>query len=220
MSDTANKGTSSITAIDQAIAAAQARKAARNGEPAPTGTPAEKAPRVKLSDEEKAQREERRNSERDAKKVQREEARAAKKAERDNGKRTPHMSKVEKAAERLPALNDAASVLFTDITTNLTRDQITAIAAHLTHFNRVQATSNALGRTVEAGMLVNIASGDPRYIGKQGTVVKSQRIRCYVNIPGENNRPIGGSNETGIYFFTSDVEPVSIKAEELESKAS
>lgn len=202
-----------VSAIDKAIAAARARKAAKGGDGSTNTNTAPKTPkadkgeatpkRPRLTDEEKAAREETRNAERASKKEARDAARAAKRAERETTKRTPHMSKVAKAAAKLPALNDSAQVMFNDITTNFSRDQVNALSQHLQHFNRVKATERALGQKVEVGDTVRIVGGDPRWIGKTGTIAKAQRIRCYVEFEGHSKV---------VYFFISDVEQVSAAA--------
>lgn len=204
-----------ISAIDKAIQAAQARKAAKSGtsdaseasanEPkAPKAPKTPKAPkepkRPRLTDEEKAARTAAKDAERATKKAEREAARAAKKAARESERRTPHMSKVEKAAAKLPTLSAEAQETFNGITANFSAAQVSAIAAHLGHFNRVKATERALSQTVGTGDTVRIVSGDPRFIGQTGTVAKAQRIRCYVEVAGAK-KPV--------YLFTSDVELVS-----------
>lgn len=204
----------STSAIDAALNKAKQRKAAKSGvtegsstekfaktPKAPKEKPEPKRPR--LSDEEKAARLAKKDAERAEKKAARDEARAAKKAEREAAKRTPHMSKVEKAASRLPSLIEAAQLIFNDITTNFGRDQVAALAAHLTHFNRVQATSRALNQKIAAGDTVRIVGGDSRFIGQEGTVSKAQRIRCYVAVEGVKK---------DVYLFTSDVELVKSAA--------
>jgi len=208
-----------ISAIDKAIQAAQARKAAKSGDTnattgeasatpkAPKAPKTPKAPsepkRPRLTDEEKAARTAARDAERATKKAEREAARAAKRAARENDRKTPHMSKVEKAASKLPALNDAAQLAVNDITANFSASVVSAIAAHLSHFNRVKATERALGQTISTGDTVRIVSGDSRYIGQTGEVFKAQRIRCYVTVAGAK-KPV--------YLFTSDVELVSAAA--------
>jgi hypothetical protein len=200
-----------ISAIDKAIQAAQARKAAKAGtsdaseaSATPKAPRAPKAPkepkRPRLTDEEKAARQAARDAERATKKAEREAARAAKKAARDNERKTPHMSKVEKAASKLPALSEAAQLAVNDITANFGASTVSAIAAHLQHFNRVKATERALSQTISTGDTVRIVSGDSRFIGQTGEVFKAQRIRCYVTVPGAK-KPV--------YLFTSDVELVS-----------
>lgn len=203
-----------ISAIDKAIQAAQARKAAKTGtseaseaSATPKAPKAPKAPkeprepkRPRLTDEEKAARQAAKDAERATKKADREAARAAKRAAKDASRRTPHMSKVEKAAAKLPTLNEQAQIAFNDITANFSASMVSAIAAHLGHFNRVKATERALGQTISTGDTVRIVSGDPRFIGQTGEVFKAQRIRCYVTVSGAK-KPV--------YLFTSDVELVS-----------
>lgn len=198
-----------VSEIDKAIAAAQARKAAKqnNGEasakPAkePKAAAAPKEPkRPKISEEEKAARLEARNKERAERKAKREAERAAKLAARAANRQPAHMKKVQKAAEKLGTLGQAAQLLFNEATTNLTAAELVTLAQHIMHFNRVKATERALGQKIEAGMEVTIVGGDPRFIGKTGTVSKAQRIRCYVTLEGQS-KPV--------YLFTSDVEPAS-----------
>ena len=199
-----------VTELDKAVAAAKARKAARAGGTATTTEKPAKAPkaakepsapkRPRLTDEQKAEREAKKAAERAEKKAARDAARAAKKAERDAAKQPAHMRKVMKAAERLGTLGQAAQLLFNEATANLTAAELAMLANHISHFNRVQATQRALSQSIEQGMEVRIVGGDPRFIGKTGTVSKAQRIRCYVEVTGVS-KPI--------YLFTSDVEPVA-----------
>lgn len=168
------------------------------GEMSPRVAPANKRPR--LSDQEKAQRLAEKEADRIARKAARIHERDAKRAEKNANKPAAHLAKVEKAANRLPVLNDLAQVTVNDITTNFSRDQINAISAHLSHFNRLQATKRALEQRLEKGMQVRIVGGDSRYVGQVGEVFKAQRIRCYVTVEGAK-KPI--------YLFTSEVELVA-----------
>ena len=202
MSET-NKPADQISAIDKAIANAQARKAMKNG----TDTNATQTPgapgepkRPRLSDEEKAARQATKDAERASKKVERDAARDARKAAKNDEKRTPHMSKVEKAASKLPEITEAAQSTVNEITANFSAAVVASIAAHLNHFNRVNATERALNQKVATGDTVRIVSGDARYVGREAVVSKAQRIRCYVDIEGVN-KPV--------YLFTSDVEVVT-----------
>lgn len=198
-----------ISEIDKALNAAKARSAAKraNGEtaekpahePKASKEPAE-AKRPRLSDEEKQARENARAQERAAKKAERDAQRAAKRAEREASKQPAHMRKVMKAAERLNPLAQAAQLLFNEATANLTASELATLALHMQHFNRVQATTRALGQRVEVGQQVQIVGGDPRFVGKTATVTKVQRIRCYAKIDGVKK---------DVYLFTSDVAPVA-----------
>ena len=200
----------SVSEIDKALAAAKARKAAKAGTTAAAGdkpakTPkAPKAPaaprepkRPRLTDEEKAARLAARETERAERKAAREAARAEKLAARLASRQPAHMRKVQKAAEKLGTMSETAQVIFDDATSNLPASQVSILALQLQHFNRVKATERALSQTIEAGQSVTIVGGDPRFIGKTGTVFKAQRIRCYVTVEGFN-KPI--------YLFTSDVQ--------------
>lgn len=209
-----------VSEIDKALNDAKQRKvakAARTGVPA-GDAPAEpkqaKAPKVpsepkrpRLSDEEKAQRATAKENVRNEKKAAREVARTAKKAERDANKPQAHLKKVQRAAENLGELNQAALLLFNEATANLTAADLAALASHISHFNRTQATLRALDTKLVTGMKVTIIGGDPRFIGKVGTVSKSQRIRAYIDVEGAK-KPI--------YVFTSDCQPV---AAEVQTKS-
>jgi len=208
------------TAIDAAISAAKARKAAKNNpESTEASTPGEKPERKarivgpkaekpvkepkrpRLTDEEKAARKATKDAERDAKKAVRTAARAEKLAAKASGKKPAHMEKVLKAAARLPGMSEQACRFLDEVTVNLSASDLTGLALHIQHFNRVKATERALSQKVGAGDTVRIVSGDPRFVGMTGTVSKAQRIRCYVEVPGAK-KPV--------YLFTSDVEVISV----------
>lgn len=154
-----------ITEVDKQIAAAKANKAKRVTDPEREAQKAAAA------------------AEREAKKAERQAERDRKAAERAN--RQVHMAKVDRAAQQLPTLSNDASRLFNEITANLSQNDVASLAAHLNHFNRVHATQSSATATLSEGMTVVITGGDPKYIGKTGTVSKAQRIRCYVDIGGE-----------------------------------
>lgn len=207
---------SKLTKIDAALRAAEARKATKlaaaggstniQARVAGANKPAtDKKPA--LSSDEKQAKTLAREQDRNAKKTVRDAARAEKKATKEANRKPAHMLKVTKAASKLPKLVSQAEETVNDITTNFGRDQITAIALHLQHFNRVKATERSLTQKIEAGMTVKIVGGDPRFIGMTGTVSQSQRIRCYVTVPGAK-KPV--------YLFTSDCEPF-VAAKKLAS---
>lgn len=199
-----------LSAIDKALAAAQARKAAKEGtDTAPKARPSKpKGPKIKVEDVDKNAAKLAKDAVRQARKqqlaIEREARRAAKTAERGEAK-TPHMKKIEKAAAALPVMSVTAQAFFGDITTNLSAEQVTSLALHLQHFNRVKATERALKQELEAGQQVRIVGGPTKHVGKIGTVDRAQRIRCFVNIPGVR-KPV--------YLFTSDVEAI---AEEMQA---
>ena len=180
-----------LSAIDKALAAAKARKAAKESSPESEQSDVN----VTKSAPDKAEKIAAREAKRAQMAKEREERRAAKAAE---AKGPAHMKKIDRAASRLPVLSDPAQLLFNEATTNFSAEQITAISLHLQHFNRVKATERALGQKVQVGQTVKIIAGDPKFVGMTGTVSKSQRIRCYVTVPGVKR---------DVYCFTSDVEP-------------
>jgi len=194
--DTTQTLDTKFSAIDKALAAAKARKAAKEGLPQDAASDVPKA-KVKMTAEEKADKLALRAQKQAQLKAER-EARKASKASQTKG--PAHMKKIDRAASKLPELNDQLQLLFNEATTNFSAAQITALSLHLQHFNRVKATERALSQKIEAGQQVRIIGGDPKFIGLTGTVSKAQRIRCYVSIPGMKR---------DVYCFTSDVDLVS-----------
>jgi hypothetical protein len=193
-----------VTRIDQAIAAANARKAARGEQTTQAAAEQPKASRKpRLTDEDKQARAAARQAELDANKAKRAEARAAKQAVKDAAKPTAHLRKVQKAAERLPSLGQAATLLFNEARSTLSGAELAALALHIQHANREASTVLALRTRFEVGQRVRIASGDPRYVGMEGTVTKVQRIRAYVSCEGVK-KPV--------YVFTSDIGTVEPQA--------
>ncbi len=195
---TQDTNTVKISAIDKALAAAKARKEMKSPSPNPDKQP--KAPRIPVDAAAKAAaktaKDEARKQRQEIIKQQRAERRAAKATERANAK-MPHMKKIERAAAALPDMSDQMQLTFNEVTTNFSAEQITALALHLQHFNRVKATERALNQRLEAGQQVRVTSGPNKFVGKIATVLKAQRIRCFVTVPG-HAKPV--------YLFTSDVE--------------
>lgn len=208
---TARASQPNIAALDQALAAARARVEAKEGpsEKTPKDEAALKAAR-EAKEAEKAKKAAERAQARADRKVKQEEERAVKKAAREAkraereaeraAKGPAHLSKVAKAAAKLPALSENAQGLYKRVMKALTPVEVTAVAQHLLHALRVQATIAATNVKLTEGQLVRITGGDPRYIGQVAKMFKVQRIRCYVVVEG-NDKPI--------YLFTSDVEPIS-----------
>jgi hypothetical protein len=111
-----------------------------------------------------------------------------------------HMKKVANAASKLPQMNDYAQTVFDELTVNLSAEQLTAIALHLQHHNRIKSTQRSVGSAISVGSSVKIIGGDPRFHGMSGTVIEARRIRCFVDVPGFK-KPV--------YCFISDVEPLA-----------
>ncbi|NBZ95426.1 MAG: hypothetical protein EBR40_03180 [Proteobacteria bacterium] len=194
-----------ISAIDRALAAAKARKAAKEGtsnpapmprkaeKTAPKADPAEKAAEKQRKDEAKAAR----KAERDAARTERKAAKAAEKA----SKKPAHMKKVERALSKLPSLNEPTQLIFNEATCNLSAQQLDALAQHILHHNRTMATTNAMkSDMLRIGDTVRITGGDPKFVGMVGTVVKSRQLRAKIQVPGFDKL---------VYIFTGQAEPVA-----------
>ena len=145
---------------------------------------------------------------REDRKVAREAAKVAKAAVKP-ARKPAHMKKVEAAAARLPRLNSDAELSFNELIANHSAEQLSALALHLQHHNRVAATQRSVtvSDNLHIGNTVRIIGGDPRYIGMTGTVDTVRRIRCFVNVPGVR-KPV--------YCFVADVE---LAAEQTEAVA-
>lgn len=216
-------GTKQLTAIERALAAAKARKAARDA----TGDTSESsqsfAPKVDgtskekglstvvtvISDEDRARRRAEKEALRAAAAEQRNVDREAKKAEKAKRReeaqansymnRQTHMKKLESARSKLPALNDRTHQLFEQITTDLDKVQLEALALHLQFHNRLNSTKQAPTKPIPTGTTVRFVSGDHRYIGLTGTITRSQKLRSHVTVPGHKRE---------VYTFTADLEVV------------
>jgi len=195
--------TMKLTAIDKALAMAKNRKETKDMLEEVHTSLKPKVVRIKLDASEKAAANLIKKTERAERqktlKLQRDERKLAKKVILSSGKQ-PHMKKIEKAFSTLPIINDETQLVINDITSNFSAAQITAIALHLQHFNRVKATERALNQKLDIGQRVRITGGSTKYVGMAGTVDRAQRIRCFINIPGFR-KPV--------YLFTSDVELIA-----------
>lgn len=187
-----------LSKIDAAIAAAKARKAAREALEGNEADPTAKANKVpKITAEERAAKKETILAERAVRQAAKAAERESKRAQKQPRQKVAHMSKVERAASKLPALQPEVLQEYNDVITNFSADQISALALWLQHYNRVSATQRALTAKVEIGDTVTIIGGDPKWLGKTGRVVEARRIRCFVEVEGAN-KPV--------YLFTSDVK--------------
>jgi flagellar biosynthesis GTPase FlhF len=181
--------------------AKDAEKAAKDAEKAEKD--AAKALAKAAKEAERIAKKQQLEAERAERKAKKTEEKAAKIAAKGSTKKPAHMVKLEKAASKLPALTEAAEKEFNFAVANLTAADVAALALHLQHHNRVAATERALNSKIEQGMRVRIVGGDPRHIGKEGTVEKAQRIRAYIVVDGLDKE---------IYCFTSDVEQIADEA--------
>jgi hypothetical protein len=210
------KNATDTSAIDAAIKKAQARKAAKAAAGTTDGGAPAKAEKTtaaskpRLTEEQKAAKAAELAKVREEQAAKRAEARSAKLAERNATRKPAHMKKVDKAAERLAPLSQAATVILNEVTHSLPAVELQALAEHIQHFNRVKATERALAQSLTEGQQVTIVGGAPRFIGKVGILAKVQRIRCYVQLEGM---------EKPVYLFTSDVSPVESAAPVAQAEA-
>ena len=197
-----------ISAIDKALAAARARKASKSESPA-GDAPAAEAPATR-SEHPKAAETRRtaasddleniKASKRAAAKLLRDVERQQRREARSSTQKGPtHMKKVARAGEKLPDLSAAGRTHLNELTTNLGRVDLAALALHIQHFNRVKATEMSVGRRFKNGTKVRIVAGDLMHLGKIGTVESGRPLRCFVSVPG-SKKPV--------YVFTSELEAV------------
>lgn len=213
-----------LSAIDRALAAAKARKAAKEAagiEPEVTAAPkakkvpAPKAPKVKAEKlvdptvlEARAAKAAARAEAKAAKLAQFEADRAARKAAREAKAAAraatktvvvpAHLKKVERAKAKLPQLNEEMQKEFNGIISNFGLPQLEALAMHLQLHTRTEKTLRATkGGPLPLGATVTIIGGDPRFIGKTGTVVTSQKLRATVAVEGAK-KPV--------YIYTSEAK--------------
>lgn len=227
MDTTQNAPVNKMSAIDRALAAAKARRAA-SGEPVevvvkPKAEKPAKEPKVKADKAaEKAQRdsanaeltalqksakaekkaaEEAAKAERKAKRdAEREERRAAK-AATSNDKKPSHMKKVERARAKCPSLGGEASRILDDATQVLSIQQLDALSQHLAVVAREKRTSLANStKPLAMGATVRITGGEAKYIGMTGEVVHTNKLRAKVSVPGVR-KPV--------YIYTGEAVPVS-----------
>ena len=220
--DTTN---SKMSAIERALAAAKARKAAKaaSGEDAhetslEVPAPKSKAPKTKDTDEAKAARKAERDADRAAraeakaaeetakaaakaaKAAEREAAKAAKLAEKTS-KKPAHMKKVEKARAKLPPLGEEMTRLFNEVTTNFSAGSLEVFAQHVLVQARALRTMRACSATqLPLGALVRITGGEPKFLGMTGKVVHSQKLRAKVAVEGVKNP---------VYIYTGEAEPIA-----------
>ncbi len=218
---TATQTDQSLSAIDAAtsaaLAAARARKAAKSGNTTEgtTMNPNNAAPapkRVIKTPEQRIEEAKQREAERAQRKADRQAKREAEKAAKPAAA-PAHMKKVEKAAERLPALSEDAKHFFEDAKVALSTNDLIALAAHLQLHCRASATVESSTRKLTEGQQVTITTTDvaayAKFIGKTGTVAKANRVRCYIAVPGV---------EKLVYLHISDVTPAQEVIEQASSE--
>lgn len=213
-----------LSAIDRALAAAKARKAAKEAaglEPEVTVTPktkkdpAAKASKIKVEKvvdpalaAARAAKVVARVEARGSKLAQFEAARAERRAARDVKSLAraatlavvipAHLKKVERAKAKLPQLNEKMQALVDNIVSSFSLHQLDTMVMHMQLHARAEKTRLASkGGALPIGASVTIFGGDPRYIGKAGTVVTSRKLRATVAVDGAK-KPV--------YIYTSEAK--------------
>lgn len=220
-----------MSAIEEALAKARARKAAKEAAGLLPETPVPVADRPKKAAKEpKPTKEATVDPDREAAKAEKAAARAAKQAQLEADRevrrqarearkaekaekaatkataapRSAHMKKVENARAKLMALNSEAELIYNEVTANFSGVMVNAIAEHLKLYVRMSSTQRAQsGTAFPVGTKVTITGGDPKHIGKVGTVTKSQKLRTFVDV-GERKE---------VYIFTTDAKAVEETAQ-------
>lgn len=205
VTDTSNK----TNAIERALAAAKARRAAKAAqdtgdvEKVEDGLPKGTIKAQRPTEEDRVAAKTKREAERTARAAERaeklaallaaKEKRAAERAEKKaavvkEGRQPAHMKKVDRARAKLPQLAAAAEETFAQVTSSMDIAQIEALAQHLLVQARAMRTTRALQTApIPLGSAVTIVGGDPKFIGSAGKVVHSQKLRLKVQVEGVKN---------------------------------
>lgn len=207
--------------IDAAIAKAKAARAARTSSVGTdTTTDANAAPK-KDKDAERQAKKEQRDRDRAERQAAREQKKLEKKQEREAqlaAKQPAHMSKVLKAAERLPQLDEQATAIFAQIEA-LPNDQKLALAEHIRLNVRLTATQQAIetSATFQVGQRVIVTGGDVKLVGMVGTLTSVRRIRCLVELPDAGKEAYLFLSDVALY--TGDEPAEAVASEENEEEA-
>lgn len=141
-----------------------------------------------------------------AAKIQREQEQQARRAskrvirsEKLNAKKPAHVMKLDKAALRLPVLDQNLNSTLATLKNSLSMSDIALLNEHLEFAVRSDSTLKAIsGNVLKSGDRIEIISGDANHIGKTGIVKNVKRIHAYVDVGGKRD----------IYIFTSDCKVV------------
>ena len=207
---------SKLSAIDRALAAAKARKAAREATEGDNNDVTVGHKSIVLTSEVREKSIERSaaraqiNADKESKATAQKEAKAAAKAEKaakkaaklaaaEEGKKVTHLKKVERARERLPKLDAKSELAFNELTGSLSAFQLHVLSQHLQLHNRTMVTlRSTAGKPHAVGATVRIVGGEPKFIGMIGKVVHSHKLRAKVDVPGQKKL---------VYIYSADAEP-------------
>lgn len=203
-----------LSAIDRALAAAKARKAARDAEEgSKTETvvavkqPLSLSPEVQDAVQARAHKADKTNEQKEAKaaaKAEKAAKKAAKLAADDEAKKITHLKKVERAKSKLPKLDSQTELSFNELTSTLSAYQLHVLSQYLQIHNRAMATirSNA-SKPHPVGSTVKIVGGEPKFIGMIGKVIHSHKLRAKVEVPGQKKL---------VYIYSADAEQFEAEA--------
>jgi hypothetical protein len=218
------------TVIERKLREALAKRAAAKGEAPEAAAPTTEAPAEKPTKAkktivpaevaekleaakaaEKAAREEKKAQiakDREERKAKKEAEKAAKAAAKTA--KSANLSKVEKAKAKLPLLSDGATESYDLAVRDLNKGEIAALALHLQHYLREQATIASAGAKFAVGQLVTVInSSDPRIIGKTAEITQTHRIRVHAKVEGFKGE---------FYLFNADVAPLAGASEEADEE--
>lgn len=171
-----------------------------------TATETPKVTSAELKKQERADAKAAKDAERETKKAARIAERAAKKAAKPVRAASAHMAKVQKYELSLPAPSDEVKEML-EATTALSVGDLNVLASWVALEARKRATANSTGRKLSVGDQVRITSGNQtRYIGKEGTVSRTNRIRCFVTVPGFDRE---------VYLFAGDVTVIEKATQQI-----
>jgi hypothetical protein len=129
-------------------------------------------------------------------------ARKKRAQEKDEKSKPPrHNTKLQKAAEKLPLLNELTQQLLTTVMGSFSCNDILSLIAHLTHYVRTTKTISSRDMTpINEGTEVKIicSSIDAMHlVGKFGVVTSMQSIHAMVQVEDKE-----------YYLFLSDLAPI------------
>jgi len=166
----------------------------------------EKAAKLAEREAAKAKKQAEKEAAKEAKRLEREAKKAAKVQEET---KVPHMAKIEKAAEKLPELNEQEGEVWV-LANQLDCVSLSKVMAHLELKYKALSTETSVGMKFDVGSTVQFVAGNSDRLGKIGVIVESKRIHA---------RVIVAETEKEVACYLSDLMTVEVQTEE-ESEVS
>ena len=128
------------------------------------------------------------------------------------GKAAASSTKLEKARAKLSLLTEKQEETIAQLKSEYSLPEILQLIEHLQFHTREVGLTKAMSSAapINVGDKVEIIDGTPHYVGRVGIVIKSQRIRCYVQLDDV---------EKPVYLYTTDVKHYEEK-EDVEEEIS